>query len=559
MAQAETAAYRDDFERFERLQREGGIFLEREPDPEAKEPTGLLNVLGVELPTYATSAEAARILDGMVLSETDQDLLRTIAECYSLRQPLMLEGDPGSGKTFLVQQFTRLIHGAEAPVLRLAGTPRTSELDILGHWAPRGTVDDSKFRAALAELVDGPEDVTNRELAVAALEAVGQLQPDTEWEFKPGALLQAYTAREGRGHILMVDEFNLIPSNYQQIFLEISGPYGGMSEAVHFWGNGGQPEYRRGPDAWIVMASNFPEQTPGRNEVVAPMTDRLVWRTVSKADAQIKEEGVIRTLGGQIDQASAEVAELNPDKIPMPVTEPVAWREVEGQRLGYEVADAIKAFHTYFKEAYAAGQDEIAVQGDEHRTRRQQFEFSARNAMRTCAYIDRFQVLSPRTGLVDFPQTIRNAVERHYLQRLMSEERRTEMREALEVILTGTIGRKSADEEETEEPDEDNPLKEASTREFEGETLTRAEIMDRLTEQATMTPELKSRREEEAKRQAERQAEQHLRERAEQRTEMAGHLGPIIDDPNTPDSVREILESIEAEEQTPETEPVAGA
>jgi MoxR-like ATPase len=506
--------------RIERLQREGGIMFE-DRRREGQDAPGIVNVLGVEVPTFATEEEVRQIQAEMVLSATDQDLLRAIAESYELRQPLLLEGDPGSGKTFLQRQFVRLVHGAEAPTLRLAGTPRTSELDILGHWAPRGldgTAEDA-YQEELRKIIDSPEQIADKELAVAALKALGRLRSDTEWEFKPGALLQAYAGREGRGYILMVDEFNLIPSNYQQILLEISGEFGGLSDAIHFWGNGGQPRYERGPDTWVCLASNFPEQTPGRNEVVRPMTDRLVWKVVRKDQSQAKEEAVIRSLGGQITAARAEVGALDEEAVRVPAGEQLDWRSVGEQRLAYELADIIQAFHKSFKESYERSGDEIAVQGDEHRSRRQQFEFSSRNALRLCHYLDRFQVRN-RSGAIDFAETLRRGVRRHYVDRLMKESLREQAMAALEAILTGEEGKKK----------------------FNKKIMKRETILAKLVEEAMMTPELAEQRRQEEEARRARAKEQKEREREGQRRDIAGQLGEMAADPTVPEEVRRRLQ-----------------
>ena len=125
-------------ETLDRLREGGGISFRQETNQENGETTSFVNVLGVEVETYASEEDIESIKKEMILSEVDRDLLKTIAECYKLRQPLLFEGDPGAGKTFLMKKFTKLIHGKDAPTLELMGTPRTSELEILGHWAPKG-------------------------------------------------------------------------------------------------------------------------------------------------------------------------------------------------------------------------------------------------------------------------------------------------------------------------------------------------------------------------------------------------------------------------------------
>jgi len=118
----------------ETLKVERGILYFEETDPETKEKRSYVNILGVKLETYASKEDIEAIKEKIVLSELDQEMLRTIAERYKLRQPLMFEGDPGAGKTFLLKKFVQLIHGKEAPVLILTGSPRTTDFEIMGHW-----------------------------------------------------------------------------------------------------------------------------------------------------------------------------------------------------------------------------------------------------------------------------------------------------------------------------------------------------------------------------------------------------------------------------------------
>jgi MoxR-like ATPase len=114
------------------LAQEGGIVHTAHPDPETEEQKQFVNILGVEIETNASKEDIQTIKDELILSELDQEMLRTIAESYKANQAVMLEGDPGSGKTFLLKQFVKMIHGKDAPTLEIVCSPGMTELDILG-------------------------------------------------------------------------------------------------------------------------------------------------------------------------------------------------------------------------------------------------------------------------------------------------------------------------------------------------------------------------------------------------------------------------------------------
>lgn len=537
----------------ETLKVEGGIFYREATDPESKETKHFVNILGVEVETYASKEDIEAIKKEIVLSETDQELLRTIVESYKLREPLMFEGDPGVGKTFLMKKFVQLLHGKDTSILELVGTPRTSELEILGHWAPKGLKEKEaeEYQTLLKDLMESApmKDLstefnqklselnqkfsnseinqeqfqkefgelttqyinTSRSRMTEMIGLAKFIKPDTEWEFKEGALLQAYSGREGRGYPLIVDEFNLIPSNYQQIFLQISGEKGILSESISFWGNTGKTKYPRGQDTWICFASNFPEKTPGRNEVVGPMTDRLVWKSISSEEAEKKKQVIRMTAGGRLKKRQRESAEIKPEIIQVPILQGLEWDRVLDEKLGEAIADIVDLLDTEFNKHYQEVGDNISIKGEKRR-RTQQFEFSGRNPLRLFGYLDYFQVRDPKTGMVDFGKTLENAYKRYYLNRLVDPSGREKMQTLFNEIMYGDTGK----------------------TEFEGEVRTRKEILDILVEQASIT--------EEEKRKIEEMEKEEKKKRLEQlKYNVEDAIESLLKDPNIPEIIKKNL------------------
>lgn len=561
------------------LKEEGGISFRQEANSESGETKSFVNILGIEVETYASQEDIKEIMEGVVLetSPVDQKILRTIAKCYTLRQPIMLEGDPGLGKTFWLKKFNKLIHGKDEPMLELVGSPRTSELEILGHWAPKGLKEKEteEYKAILADLMGKGElaqfqKKLNEELEVlnkkfsdgettqeefqAGFSEISQKYVDeskkmlleasqmakfskseAEWEFKQGALLQAYAGREGRGHILAVDEFSLIPANYQNIFLQMSGEKGGLSESVSFWGNSGKTNYKRGKDTWIAFAKNFTEKTVG-SEVTLPMTDRLVWTAFTKKESEEKLDAFLDTGGGILSPEEAGLAaDLNLEGIPVAPESNLDWKNVDNKSLAKQIFPVVKLLHKEFVALYEEVGDAIKTKKGERR-RSQDMEFSIRNPARLYSYLDKFQIRDKETGFIDFSKTLSEAFEMYYVNHLVSEESRERAKKQFDNILGISV--------------DDNALKKIRESEktlkaggkslppgvimFEGQIMTRKEILSILSERASLTGDTKEKMERQSKEAQEREMieARHIAEDAEER---------LLGNPNIPGDLKKML------------------
>jgi MoxR-like ATPase len=538
-----------ELDRSERMANEGGIFFEKVKDPQTGEEHSFVNVFGVSVESYATEEEIEKIKQEVVLSDVDKKILRAEAEAYNLKQAFFLEGDPGAGKTFLEEVFIQMIHGAKTPILRIYGTPRTTETDILGKWAPRvdennkvafdeeygkimetggGALEREKWNAEMAEtkanLSDGKisQDEYEIQIQIRLAEHLNRtreillsssilkklVEQENEWEFEKGPLLLAYDGNNGDGAPLIVDEFNLIPSNYQQIFLSIGGKSGGLSDNISYWGGSGDPQHKRGKNAWICGASNFPEKTQGRGEVVPPMTDRVVWMTVSSEESQKKKDAIAETAGGRLthraDKLKKETIKFSPI-----VENGIAWDKVLGEKLGELLADVVKLLDTNFCNYYETVGDSLSVGGEKIR-RHQKMEFSPRNMMRVFSYLDTMQVRDKESGSIDFTATLKSAYELYYVARLAGEEEREKARKLFTTVMEGVIG-------------------------WDKNGVKVAERLKQLVESAT--PEGEERRkqqEEENKKLKERQAKRDAEDAMEE----------LKKDTNIPDNIKEMLKGI---------------
>ncbi|MFA5431867.1 MAG: AAA family ATPase [Candidatus Paceibacterota bacterium] len=490
-----------------RLEKERGIFYCEKDDEKSGEKKGFVNILGVELETSATKEELENIKNELIFSNTDQKIIKMIATCYKLHQPLMLEGAPGLGKTFLVEKFSQMIHGEKGSIVNINGTPKTSELEILGHWAPKGLKEEEnqryneefnsvmnkkenldlqksfnqelgKLNSELSQEIINEDEYKEKfgELSTRYIEETKRflqstqlnnfIKPGSDWEFQRGALMESYVGNNGRGKILFVDEFNIIPSNYQQIFLQISGKRGGLSDSINFWGNGNQTKYERGEDTFIVFASNYPETTEGRNVVSDPMTDRLVWYSIPGEDAKEKRRIAILSDGGNLKSVLSEEIKVDKEKNKPVALEQILWKKELAESLGRQITSIGLFLDENFEKQYQQVGDSIDINGSKRR-RTQKLELSPRNFYRFSDYISDFQTRNNETGFVDFTETLQNAFEMYYVNRLASPELRENMKKLFNEIMAGSTGKVN----------------------FEEKVMTRKEVLDILTERASLTEE----------------------------------------------------------------------
>jgi len=427
-------------EKKERLIKEHGIYYFEKEDPETGEKKRYVNIMGIEIETEATKEDIDKIKENLVMSELDQELLRKMAEAYVLRQPLMLEGAPAAGKTFLIKYFTKLLYGADALPLTIYGTTRTDAEDIIGHWVPKTTNEKEKKiwnefletldgKRKMQEVINelkGKKDLSEEQRQNIIQEKLKELAKSiglttlSEFEFKEGPLLRAYSGDNGQGYILDVEEMGVMPTNIQETFLPIGGESGKLAESIQFWGNG-KEVYHRGPKTWIVFASNPPEEVGARHEVTTPMASRLTWIRIEKEKISPKVENLIDFLytKGKIK------SEIKPENVLIPVEKPIDIQKYP--ELAKVISLAVKTFHDAFIKWY----DKVGEPD-----RNQKFEIGAREALRVLDNILKFQYRG-EDGEIDLTISLKRAIELYYIDRLSDTEAKEKMRELFEAILGG--------------------------------------------------------------------------------------------------------------------------
>lgn len=370
-----------------------------------------------------------------------------LIDAYNQQEIPLIQSLPGTGKTYAFHRLEQLLHGKGSRATKedLLCTPKTSELEILGKWVPNGQhgIGAETIRQKLSESNDWVEFTKDFEFKLASLfnekdklseeefmDKKAELDreyrekqltillstfPDAakgQWRFEEGALIRAYQSQEDptdTGGFLLVDEIDNLPENYQNIFLQIAGEGGKLASKITTYSGSGKSIYKRGQNTFIGFAANYPEFSPGKRSISAPLADRVTWLSVTPEESKRDEKLRVETFSFR-GFAEAIPSGASPEEI---------------EEVRHLCARTLAAFHIGWKQNF---RDYNKIEGVSRVEvgREQGKEFS----QRTTARVERFVVdnlnnkefFNKSTGKVDLTKLLAYAIRVQYLKYLASEE-----------------------------------------------------------------------------------------------------------------------------------------
>lgn len=461
-------------QKIERLKEQEGFALEQ--DEENKR--NIISFLGakegiggkpkeqiVEFESEIENEEEMReILESIKQTPLFRKIFTFVAESNNQDRIPLIQSVPGTGKTFAYKKFNEMLHGKEASEEYIACTPKTSELDIIGHWAPAGgekksskedieqrlsenekwqkfrqawerklenlfaqkdSLEEDKFQEKFGELNEEYAEFQRESLNISEEESSG-------WTYHRGALLAGYKDPknpEDEGRMIIIDEIDNLPENYQNIFLQISGERAKLADKITAYSNSGTTKYQKGKNTFICFAANYPELATGKRAISAPLADRVDWLSItpqeSLEDERLRiEDYSFGDLDEQFKEADSKIVEN--------------MRSILGRSLGI--------LHTQWKNALADYRKEgIEMAGGRTRGREQEKEFSQRAAVgfedAVMKNLNNPAYLNSETGRVDISEIFYDAFQTKYANFLASGALKTRFqKEQLLPLLYG--GRK---------------------------------------------------------------------------------------------------------------------
>src|SRR3989344_1657351 len=398
-----------------------------------------------------TEEEMREVLDQARMTPLFRKILYHISDSQKRDFIPFLQSAPGTGKTFGYDIYNQIQHGKDARAEYLICTKNTSELDIVGHWAPKGDsgegtkdkvnkiLEDNEqyqefkntFNIKLADLAQQKRDGNLRDedferevqrltddLIELQREIITKTGNSSQWIFHKGALLRAYTDPtndpEDTGRMLIVDEFDKLPPNLQNIFLQVSGTRARLSQKIVTYADGGTTDYKRGEDTSVVFAGNF--LADGNVLITEPMMDRLTPLRISKyeSDIDVKE---------QINSYSFEqLKEMFPESDKETV-----------ENLRFLLSNALAQLHQGWKEFYEINKSKWLKTGtNKYKSDAQPKEYSQRTIrqfedallgnLREEVNGDSSNYIDPNTGKLNIKDLFTSTFQTHYLNFCANED-----------------------------------------------------------------------------------------------------------------------------------------
>ncbi len=376
----------------------GGIIHTTETDPSTGESQDYI-YLGnpfeespdvIKIPTSANAEQVEEVKSEILPFPESYELLGLIAHAYKTRQPLIVEGPTSIGKTFLVNRFTELVHGRGAKPYDLYCTAQTDVSELTVKHVP------NKRKTSEAD----PTFV----LQYGALpKAMGTIEDTDGSTDNPG--------ERQDGNILHVQEVGIAEPSIINVLLQLRGDEGQIADSIRLWDDGGAV-VKPGPDFWLVMTTNPPEGYVDRNEIDPALARGAVYIRLDELSTESLQMAAHEYLARPRDTETHFNVASNPDAAAL-------------------IGNVLGTFHETYRDLLKGGE----------KGRRQRIPATLADIARVAEYVHSSQTVNVETGDVDLTETIRRGVSIYYLRRLADTELAGQLRDGLEELLTGDLGK----------------------------------------------------------------------------------------------------------------------
>jgi len=346
-----------------------------------------------KLETIASPEDIQAIKDEIIPMPEAYEMLSAMAIAKAHNQPLMIEGPTSIGKTYLVQQFAKLMYGRDAMPYEFYCHGQTDASELTAKWTPDNSGNNSAWKLQFG----------------AIPKAMGTVRQADGSVLHPGT-------RE-TGNILHIQDVGLAEPTVLNLLFKLRGNNGKLANTVELWENGGEV-VEAGKDFWTVLSTNPPEEYLDRNEVDPALSRGVLYL---RQDELCKES---------LGMAAHHYLEVTGKDLPVSQTGSVIALE-EHPEIARELGDAISSFHDFFRNTIEKGE----------KGRRQRIPATLADIARLAEYLQTSQVVARETGRVDFVETLRKGIQLYYINRLADHDLKTAIEKAFNEIAEGNLGR----------------------------------------------------------------------------------------------------------------------
>jgi len=429
-------------------------FIIYEEIEEEGEKKCFVDIGGIKVETFASKEDVEKIGAGILETKESQDILKSIAIHYNLRQPLILEGGTALGKSFAVEKFGELIYGKDEEINIFDCSGQTDVMDLMAKWVPRtGEEDKNKWENFIrtkegqkelqkinqeteknieeSKISEEDAEILIKEKLDTLARKIG-IETKGEWQFQLGAIPRAMTM-EGpngkKGRICHIQEVGLARPEIVNALLRTRGHGKKLNESFQLWEDGGK-KIEAGELYWLVYSTNPPEAEAGyleRNEIDPALVRASVYK---KLPDELSEESVVQFADFYFS-GGEEKPEVENESYYIPAEKQFDYQKDKELRSYF--SKAIGFFHIEFQKALKQGLEKDRVQ---------QNPITPDHLAAVADFLKEFQVKNDETGLIDFSKTMDEAIEIYYLNSLASEETKKKMKDLWREIIAGAIGPK---------------------------------------------------------------------------------------------------------------------
>jgi hypothetical protein len=407
----------------------------------------------VSFPSYASVEEIQRLRDRMIPMPETCEMLQALAEAKELSNILLVIGGTAIGKTFTIKSFVQALYGESTSPLDIYCNAQSDVSELHGMWAPKGIgereqqlwiefLDSDVGRSRLESVYEEcrrNEDLSEEQrirITTDYLKKLAQeigLSSSTTWEYVPGAIERCFSSNfdparrqfsesieNGKGAPLHIQEVGASSPKFLNALLELGGKNGELTESVQNWREGGK-HINRGPDALIVMSTN-PDDEQGYQE--RKPLDKAIYRrtlplrlpeTLSPLSLLMASQRYFCYETGNLPTARPRGCHLELYNYRDEICRPLA---------------AIAAsFHGIYVKSLKAGEGKGISSA---------VVPSIDQVARLASYMLKLQVVN-KEGAPDLVETLKRGIDRVYLNGLMNEEKKSELRSSLETVLKGDL------------------------------------------------------------------------------------------------------------------------
>ncbi len=370
-----------------------------------------------------------------ILDKFSFDMLKRIAKAIALDQPILIEGEAATGKSYTVEY---LAHLANMPVYRMSMNGQTDVTDLIGKWVPR----TDTLRKRMEDLLKNPEKAKNHDVR-KLIEAKIRIKPVSTDEIAPEkekemvgltreememiALKEGIDVPEGEwtwqdgdiprqmesGAWSVLDEVN---TSEPQVLVRLNRPMERGGDLVLH--EDGSRKVTRHKNFRLVATVNPPGgRYKGRVPLSAEWISRWNYQNVGSLPSETRAERMMAAEGVPLEEEmTVDVALFEPESELKP----------EEKLSDYYEADWIKDLFLKYA-IFADSVQKLIVKREIAKDQKQTFDFDQRDDQRFREYLRKFR----RSG--DMKGVIQEALEYIFMNKLTKAEDRKKVQDAADL------------------------------------------------------------------------------------------------------------------------------